>query len=150
VKPSIWFDAKHTHAAAGVVLITSDGRLILQLRDDIPTIDNPGMITPFGGGAEPGETPPQCAVRELGEETGLRADPANLRYLGEVSKVDFRGNRTACVFYLLEAIDPAALNVAEGAPVVMTLAEVSSDPRSTPFCKELAAKVAAIFPTPQV
>jgi 8-oxo-dGTP pyrophosphatase MutT (NUDIX family) len=147
VKPTLWFDATHTHAAAGVVLLTRDGRLILQLRDEIPTIDNPGGITPFGGSAEPGETPPQCAARELEEETGLKVDPAALRYLGEVSKLDFRGNRTACVFYLMEGIDPAALRVTEGRPILMTPKEVAADPRPTPFCKELAARIAALMST---
>jgi len=149
VTPTIWFDATHTHAAAGVVLVSRDRRLILQLRDDIPTIDNPGGITPFGGGAEAGETPPQCAVRELEEETGLRLDPASLRYLGEVSKLDLHGNRTACVFYLMDGIDPATMNVTEGRPILMAPAEVASDPRPTPFCKALAAKVAALIPPRQ-
>jgi 8-oxo-dGTP diphosphatase len=143
VTPTIWFDEAHTHAAAGVVLLASDGRLILQLRDDIPTIDNPGGITPFGGAAEPGETPPQCAVRELEEETGLRVEPGALQYLDEVSKLDFRGNNTACVFYLLCDVDPASLAVTEGTAIVLTPNEVAVDSRATPFCRRLAGLIAA-------
>src|SRR5262249_37475556 len=97
VKPTIWFDAQHTHAAACVLLVTADRRLILQLRDDIPTIDNPGMITPFGGGAEAGETPKICALRELAEETGLHANPERLHFIGEASLVDRLGNKVACI-----------------------------------------------------
>lgn len=147
MKPTLWFDATHAHAAAGVMLLTPDGRLILQLRDDIPTIDNPGGITPFGGAAEPGETPPQCAARELEEETGLRVDPAALQYLAEVSKLDFRGNNTACVFYLLRDVDPASLAVTEGTAIILTPNEVAVDSRTTPFCRRLAALIAGTAPS---
>ena len=139
--PTIWFDSDHTHAAAGVVLLAPDGRAILQLRDDIPGIDNPGGITAFGGGAERHETPLQCAVRELAEETGLAIDPARLRFLGETSKRDHVGNRTACVFFLLEGVDLAALRVTEGKPIVLSLEEIAADPRPTPFCKQLCANI---------
>jgi len=145
VTPTIWFDAEHTHAAAGVLLLGRDGRLILQLRDDIPTIDNPGRITPFGGAAEAGETPQQCVVREIEEETGLRLDPATLVYVGEMSKLDVRGNQTACVFYMMDGIDPDALHVTEGKPIILSFDEVARDPRPTPFCKMLAAKAAEII-----
>jgi 8-oxo-dGTP pyrophosphatase MutT (NUDIX family) len=138
---TLWFDAAHTHAAAGVFLLTPDGRVILQLRDDIPGIDNPGMITSFGGAAEPGETPLQCALREIAEETGLRPAPDALHYLDALSKRDFRGNLTACVFYTLGGIEPASLSVTEGAPIVLSPAEVARDPRTTPFCKQLVAQI---------
>jgi 8-oxo-dGTP diphosphatase len=143
VKPSIWFDAKHEQAAAGVVLLTPDGRLILQLRDDIPTIDNPGMITPFAGGAEPGETPTTCALRELAEETGLNADTGCLRFLGEASRVDRLGRTTACVYFLLEDVDPARLHVTEGRAIVLTIEEAIADRRLTTttrrLCNELVS-----------
>jgi 8-oxo-dGTP pyrophosphatase MutT (NUDIX family) len=139
VKPTLWFDAKHTHAAAGVVLVARDGRLILQLRDDIPEIDNPGKITPFGGSAERGETPVECALRELAEETGLQADPTELRLLDTVSKRDFRGNNTACVFYVLRNIDPASLKITEGTAIVLSFAQAAADPRLTPTCRSMTA-----------
>jgi 8-oxo-dGTP pyrophosphatase MutT (NUDIX family) len=146
VKPTLWFDAKHTQAAAGVVLITGDGRLILQLRDDIPTIDNPGMITPFAGGAEPGETPTTCALRELAEETGLHADPECLRFLGEASRVDRLGRTTACVYFLLQGVDPAALRVTEGRAIVMTLRDAVEDARLTTTTRRLCTELASLPP----
>jgi 8-oxo-dGTP diphosphatase len=146
VTPTLWFDAEHTHAAAGVVLVTRDSRLILQLRDDIPEIENPGRITPFAGSAEPGETAPQCAARELEEETGLRVDPAALAFLGEISRVDFHGNNTACVFYVLRDIDPASLAVTEGTMIVLSLEAAAADPRLTPFCHRLAQLLATGTP----
>jgi 8-oxo-dGTP pyrophosphatase MutT (NUDIX family) len=139
-----WFDAEHVQAAAGVVMTTPDGRFILQLRDDIPNIDNPGRITPFAGGAEPGETPTDCALRELEEETGVKADAAALRFLAGASKLDFRGRKTAVVMYLLTNIDPALLRVTEGRPIILSPDEVAADPRPTPFCKQVVEQASAI------
>jgi 8-oxo-dGTP pyrophosphatase MutT (NUDIX family) len=145
VKPAVWFDSEHVQAAAGVVLATPDGRLILQLRDDIPSIDNPGMITGFAGQAEPGESSVECALRELEEETGLRAAPEALHFLDAFSKPDRRGIMTANVFYLLTGVDPASLRVTEGRPIILSPAEVAADPRPTPFCKALAVKAADLI-----
>jgi 8-oxo-dGTP pyrophosphatase MutT (NUDIX family) len=52
---------------AVLVLIDPNGRIALQLRDDIP--DTWGL---FGGWLEPGEAPEAGAQRELEEELGLR------------------------------------------------------------------------------
>src|SRR5262245_60994662 len=127
----IWFDDHHTHAAAGVILLTPDRRLILQLRDDRPDIDNPGKITTFGGSAEPGETAVQCSLRELREETGIQAHAADLHRLGAVSAVDFRGHPTASIFFLLRAVDPDKLAITEGAAVILSFAEAATDGRLT-------------------
>ena len=138
-----WFDDYHTHAAAGVYLLTTDGRLVLQLRDNRPDIHHPNRITPFGGGAEPGESPVACALRELEEETGIRARPADLHPVGAVSVVDFRGHPTASVFFLLRGIDPDALVITEGTAVVLSFAEAAADPRLTDNCRRLCAEIAA-------
>ena len=144
----LWFDDRHTHAAAGVFLLTADRRLILQLRDDIPGIDNPGRITAFAGGAERHETPIACALRELNEETGLTAAENALRFVGAVSKIDFRGNPTACMFYLLTGVDPAALVVTEGTQVVLTFDQAASDSRLTETARRFAAMIALSLPPP--
>jgi 8-oxo-dGTP pyrophosphatase MutT (NUDIX family) len=146
-EPAYWFDDFHTHAAAGVFLLTEDGRLVLQLRDDKPDIHYPNMITAFGGGAEPGETAVECALRELAEETGIQARAEDLRRLGAVSKVDFRGHPTATVFFLLTGVDPARLDVTEGSMVVLSFAEAACDPRLTENCRAMAAKVQSFSPS---
>ncbi|MBO9578807.1 MAG: heme-binding protein [Microbacteriaceae bacterium] len=79
-----------TRYAARILLFDRTGRVLLFL-DEFP--DLPGQakwITP-GGGADPGETPHETAVRELYEETGLVADG-----LGElVHSLRFPVNRPA-------------------------------------------------------
>jgi 8-oxo-dGTP diphosphatase len=144
-KPDCWFDDYHTHAAAAVFLLTEDHRLVLQLRDDKPDILYPGMITPFGGAAEPGETPVECALRELAEETGIEAQPGDLHPLDAVSKVDFRGHPTASVFFLLRHIDPGPLVITEGRAIVLSFAEAAADPRLTENCRRLATEIAAML-----
>ena len=68
---------------AGVVLLRDDGAALLQLRDDIPTIQDPGIWVVPGGHIEPGETPRDGACREFLEETCYRC--ANPRPLTQFS-----------------------------------------------------------------
>lgn len=60
------------------LVLTCDGCLLASLRDDFDHIPWPGHWDLPGGGAEPGETPLECALRELDEEFGLRLDPSRL------------------------------------------------------------------------
>jgi 8-oxo-dGTP diphosphatase len=64
-----------------VILVDADGRILLQLRDDIPTIPFPGMWAIPGGMLEPGETPLACIVREVAEELGVEIAPAEVAHL---------------------------------------------------------------------
>jgi 8-oxo-dGTP pyrophosphatase MutT (NUDIX family) len=59
-------------AVCGVVLLRKDGAALLQLRDDKPHIQDPGIWVFPGGHIEPGETPEAGARRELVEETMYR------------------------------------------------------------------------------
>jgi 8-oxo-dGTP diphosphatase len=145
-EPEFWFDHYHTHAAAGVFLLTNDRRLVLQLRDDIPDIHYPGMIATFGGGAEPGETPVQCALRELEEETGIKARAEDLQLLGAVSRVDFRGHPTASVFFLLRGVDPDRLVITEGRAIVIPLSKINGETRLTENCRRFSAMIATLPP----
>jgi 8-oxo-dGTP pyrophosphatase MutT (NUDIX family) len=60
-------------ASAHIVVRNRNGDFLIQLRSkDAPT--SPGMSSIPGGKLQPGETPEQCALRELKEETGLGPD----------------------------------------------------------------------------
>ena len=57
--------------SAGVILVDPDGRVLLQLRDDDPSIMFPGHWGITGGAGHGDETPEETARREVTEETGL-------------------------------------------------------------------------------
>ena len=67
------------NTVVGVVLLRHDGAALLQHRDDIPTISDPGLWVFPGGHLEWGETPLEGAVREMEEETCYRCQ--NPRFL---------------------------------------------------------------------
>ena len=68
-------DPLHGDNAAAAIIVTDDGRYLLQLRDDIPRIFYPGYWGCFGGAISAGETPLEALTRELAEE--LEFPPAS-------------------------------------------------------------------------
>ena len=64
-----------------VVLVDAAGRILLQLRDDIPAIPFPGMWALPGGMLEASETPLACIVREVEEELGVRIPSGEVVHL---------------------------------------------------------------------
>ena len=63
------------------VLLVQDGMYVVQRRDNIPTIAEPGKLSLWGGHIEGEETPLQGAVRELKEETGVDVKDSELQLL---------------------------------------------------------------------
>ena len=64
---------------AAIWVLRRDGTALLQHRDDKPGLRHPGMWVPPGGHADSGESMPDCARRELREETEY--DAPDLRFL---------------------------------------------------------------------
>jgi 8-oxo-dGTP diphosphatase len=88
-----------------LVILRVGGGYVLQLRDHIAGIANPGHWGLFGGSIEPGESPEQGARREIEEELGLPVevrscpfgvlDPHNSFHGVSVCALTFRGDVTA-------------------------------------------------------
>lgn len=53
-----------------LAILPRDGKFLMQLRDNIPTILYPGLWGLFGGHMEAGETPEIAVMREVIEEIG--------------------------------------------------------------------------------
>jgi 8-oxo-dGTP pyrophosphatase MutT (NUDIX family)/putative flippase GtrA len=83
----------------GIVLLRADGAALLQLRDDKPTIQDPGIWVVPGGHAEPYETAEDAARREFKEETCY--DCADMRLLVSLSSVEvgYSGNFQLAFFW---------------------------------------------------
>lgn len=63
---------------AVILLRQNDGACLLQLRDNKPSLRNPGIWVPPGGHAKPSEPIIDCARREFEEETGYKCQNLNL------------------------------------------------------------------------
>ena len=64
---------------AAIWVLRRDGVALLQHRDDKPGLRHAGLWVPPGGHADSGESMPDCARRELREETEY--DAPDLRFL---------------------------------------------------------------------
>jgi len=101
---------------AGALVIDTEGRLLLQQRDDIPTIICPGMIGLFGGHREGDESFLACAVREIAEELSCSIPPERFHHLLRHEGPDPDDNRKLCrcEFFVIRDIDLGAVTVTEG------------------------------------
>ncbi|MCH2135980.1 MAG: NUDIX domain-containing protein [Phycisphaerales bacterium] len=68
----------------------AQGRQLMLHRAKPP---NSGLYSPIGGKLEPatGESPHQCAVREIFEETGLQLQVSDVRLAGMVAETAYEG-----------------------------------------------------------
>ena len=80
-------------------LLAPDGRMVMQLRDDLARIAWPNSWTMFGGGLNDGEGREVAVLRELSEE--LRIEPDERRSHFRRSYVEV-GEKDAKILYLFE------------------------------------------------
>lgn len=126
--------------------MTCGDRLLVMRRDDTPTIQWPGYWDLPGGGAEPGETPMECALREVAEETGLIIDPARLT--GEARPL---AHRPGVGWYFRCEITPdeaagARLGDEGDALVLMPVAEFIAHPKAVPRFQTIVAEMLGLPP----
>jgi 8-oxo-dGTP pyrophosphatase MutT (NUDIX family) len=103
-------------ASVSVILTTTDGRVLLQLRDDIPGIEYPGHLSLIGGWIEPGETRSNAIRRELHEELegtdGAPAPLGQITFLGPNQRTDRPW--TEYVFHASLLTPPEFVRIREG------------------------------------
>ena len=104
---------------AGVILISIDDAVLLQQRDDKPEITNPGKVAIFGGSTNFGETPIDCAIREIYEEVEIKLDKSNLqKFRTYFSKRD-DGQTVESHIFIAKDIDAEKIHLHEGEKVFM-------------------------------
>ncbi|MEL7034581.1 MAG: NUDIX hydrolase [Cyanobacteria bacterium J06592_8] len=91
-----------------LAILYREGKLLMQLRDDIPGIVYPGVWGLFGGHVEPGETPEVAVKREVTEE--INYEISEVSAFGEYP--DTRVVRH--VFYSPLTVDLSQLVLKEG------------------------------------
>jgi 8-oxo-dGTP diphosphatase len=100
-----------------LAMLHRDGRWLVQLRDEIPSIVAPGCWGLFGGHLDPGETPEQALRRELLEEISWQ--PPAL----EPVMVHHIHRRTAHVFRAELPIPLTQLQLLEGQDMALVSTE---------------------------
>ena len=123
-------------------MLTHGDCLLACLRDDVPHIPFPGHWDLPGGGAEPGETPVDCALRELAEEFGLRLAPERLT--GHVFPGWHDPTRQSWLFTgTITAAEIAAIRFGDEGQEwrMMPLDEFLAHPRAVPYLRQRVARM---------
>ncbi|MCS3765338.1 NUDIX domain-containing protein [Bradyrhizobium centrosematis] len=119
-------DSVPARKVAAALLIEGGGRLLLQLRDDLPGILQPGKIGLFGGHREVGESALECAVREIREEIGCRIRQDEFEHVMSLDGLDpeIQGGRVKGEFYVVRNISLDRLIISEGKLLILSVDEI--------------------------
>ena len=108
---------------------SSDGRILLIERAKAP---NAGLWSPPGGKLEmaTGESPFECAAREITEETGARTTPADLHLFAMIAEKAYEGESHWLMFLFRrkKPLDVLPPSIAEGKFAFYTRAEIDALP----------------------
>jgi len=99
---------------SGVFLMTPTKALVLQRRDISPTIANPGLLSVFGGRANPRESMTEAAARELREETMLKIGNDDLEHVFEAGCKIEEGKWMRCSFFVVRNVSLTDIELQEG------------------------------------
>ena len=100
--------------AALIVACDDLGRVLLQLRDDLPGVAAPGQWGVFGGQVEGEETLAQAAAREFREETGIALPLEQLQPLAAI-RSNARADGVLYAFRAQTPVAPGQIRLGEGA-----------------------------------
>jgi 8-oxo-dGTP pyrophosphatase MutT (NUDIX family) len=100
-----------------LAMLQRDGRWLMQLRDELPTIVAPGCWGLFGGHLDPGETPEQALQRELLEEISWHPPELELVMVHHIHR------RTAHVFQAELSVPLEQLQLLEGQDLALVSPE---------------------------
>jgi 8-oxo-dGTP diphosphatase len=111
---------------ASVILFDTDGHLLLQLRDNLPHIRDPGKISLFGGRREGSESFLDCIVREIHEEIGYHLAPTRFECIGRWDGPDyaFPGDHFRGEIFLARAVPVEHLTITEGRLRIIPVDEI--------------------------
>ena len=100
-----------------LAMLQREGRWLMQLRDEIPSIVAPGCWGLFGGHLEAGETPEQAVRRELMEEINWQPSVVDLVMVHHIHR------RTAHVFRGELSVPLERLQLMEGQDIALVSPE---------------------------
>ncbi|MFH1585823.1 MAG: NUDIX domain-containing protein [archaeon] len=92
------------------IVLQSDGKVLLQLRDNIESIPHPNKWGLFGGTLEEGESHLQTIIREIKEELEINLEELHLEFIAKKETE----THTFHVFKYLKEIDIATIKLNEG------------------------------------
>jgi 8-oxo-dGTP diphosphatase len=111
---------------AMAILVDTGGRLLVQQRDDVAGILQPGKVGLFGGQREGDETFLECVVREIHEEISYFVPAEQFGYLASFigGDIDAEGGSLGAEFFIARDIPVKELVVTEGSLLVIRADEI--------------------------
>jgi 8-oxo-dGTP diphosphatase len=115
-----------TRGFAIAILFDTSGRLLLQLRDNIPNILFPGKISLFGGHREGDESYLECIVREIHEELSYYVPPERFLLLSQWIEPDHAqpGGKLYAELFLAREIPVTPILVTEGTLQIVAATDI--------------------------
>ena len=111
---------------ATAILFDTDGHLLMQLRDNVPHIRDPGKISLFGGRREGNESFLECVVREIHEEISYYLAPTRFERIGRWDGPDyaFPGDHFRGEIFLARAVPVEHLTITDGRLTIVPVDEI--------------------------
>ncbi len=103
---------------SGIFLETNEKKLVFQKRDNKTDIANPNQLSVFGGRSLENESSISTAIRELKEETTLRAKEEDLIHIAVIPYVIKEEEEERCLlcnYFLLRNVESSTIKQKEGA-----------------------------------